>query len=96
MRYMTIATVALLATTTVASADPVRLTDDQMDQVSAGVLDNLRLNFATLVGIQASAPITANTVAAVGILSEGVVATGETKVDSINAISFNNAADFGG
>lgn len=95
MRFMTLAALAVAATTVGASADPVRLTDGQMDQVSAGLLDNLRLNAQIAAAIQASAPITANTVASVGILSEGVVASGNTNVQSVNSASFYQWSNLG-
>jgi hypothetical protein len=93
MRYFTVATLAFAAMATVASADPMKLSDGQMDQVSAGVLDNNSLALQIAAAIQASAPITANTVAAVGILSEGVEATGTTSVTSLNSATFNQSSD---
>ena len=96
MRYLTLTTMAFVAMTAAASADPVKLTHDQMDQVSAGLLDNLRLNAQIAAALQTSAPITANTVAAVGILSEGVSATGNTTVTSSNTATFNQSSNQSG
>ena len=92
MRYLPLAAAALVAMAATAHADPMKLTDSQMDAVSAGVLDNNFINIAALVALQTSAPITANTVAAVGILSENVSAAGATVVESENKINFSNFA----
>ncbi len=96
MRYLPLAAAAFVAMTATAHADPVRLTDSQMDVVSAGVLDNNNLNLAALIAAQVSAPVSANTVAAVGILAEGVEASGSQTVHSHNSIDFNNTANQGG
>ena len=96
MRYLTLTTMAFVAMTAAASADPVKLTHDQMDQVSAGLLDNARLNLQIAAAIQASAPVTANTVAAVGVLSENVSASGETKVTSSNTATFTQSSNQSG
>lgn len=96
MRHLTLTTLAFVAMTAAASADPVKLTHGQMDQVSAGLLDNLRLNAQIAAAIQASAPITANTVAAVGIGAENVSASGETNVTSTNSATFNQSSNQSG
>ena len=92
MRYLPLAAAAFVAMAVTAHADPMKLTDSQMDAVSAGVLDNNFFNLTAFIAAQTSAPITANTVAAVGILSENVSAGGATDVVSTNTINFSNSA----
>lgn len=96
MRTMLLSAVTLGVITTAALAEPVKLTDRQMDTVTAGVLDNIRLGVQVAAAIQASAPITANTVASVGILAEDVKAAGAADVRSTNVAQFVQSADLSG
>lgn len=95
MRTILASALALGIMTTAAMAEPMNLSDDQMDGVTAGLLDNLRANLQLASVIQASAPITANTVAAVGILAEDVEAEGDTNVTSTNSSFISQFSNLG-
>jgi hypothetical protein len=66
--------------------EPIELTATDMDQVSAGVLDDLRLGAV----IPVSAILAnAGTAASIGLLSENVVAGAEANATSFNATDLN-------
>lgn len=84
---------AALATGTMAftaSADPVRLTDGQMDRVSAGVLDNNLINIPISVVPQISVPVSVNTATAIGVLAENISAWAQQGVTSGNIADLTN------
>jgi hypothetical protein len=75
---------AMGAMTIAASAEPMKLTDGQMDQVSAGVLDNNTLNIPIAIVTQANVPVTVNPAVAIGVLAENINAFAQAAVDSGN------------
>lgn len=77
-----------------APQEPIELTATDMDQVSAGVLDDLRLG--AVVPISAILA-NAGTAASIGLLSENVVAGAEANATSFNATDLNigDLFDFG-
>lgn len=85
MRTLLFSALALSAMTTAALAEPIKLTDSQMDTVTAGVLDNNLLNLAVAVVPQVSIPVVVNPAVAIGVLAENISAIAAAAVDSTNA-----------
>lgn len=85
MRTLLFSALALSAMTTAALAEPMKLTDSQMDTVTAGVLDNNLLNLAVAVVPQVSIPVVVNPAVAIGVLAENISAIAAAAVDSTNA-----------
>lgn len=90
MKYVLLAAMALSATAFAASADPMQLSDTQMDQVSAGVVDDNLLNINVPVVVQPNVPVSVNTAAAIGVLAENISALAKQDVDAINAADIAN------
>lgn len=85
MRMLVVSALALGAMTTAVMAEPVKLTDGQMDGVTAGVLDNVNLLDLDLAVLpQVNVPVTANTALAIGVLAENIAAFAAAAVDSAN------------
>ena len=91
MKFTLLAAMAFSAAAFAASADPMKLSDAQMDQVSAGVLDNNVLNLTLPIAVQTSVPVSVNTAAAIGVLAENIAAAAQQDIDSSNLADFTNA-----
>lgn len=87
MRKLLLSTLALGAMTTAALAEapePMKLTDGQMDQVSAGVLGYNRMNLDIAVVPQVSIPVVVNPAIAIGVLAQNIHAIAAAVVNSGN------------
>lgn len=75
-------------------AEPVVLDEADMDAVSAGVLDDLRLAIAVPVSVVNAVDLTS----AIGILSENIAADGGVDAQSANltGLDLGNFFDLGG
>lgn len=84
MKTTMFAVLAMSAMAVAAAAEPMKLTHGQMDQVSAGVLDNNSLNIPISVVPQVNVPVTVNPALAIGVLAENISAIAEAAVESGN------------
>ena len=91
MKFTLLAAMAFSAAAFAASADPMELSDAQMDQVSAGLLDNNLLSLTIPIAVQTSVPVSVNAATAIAVLAENIAAVAQQDVDSSNLADVTNA-----
>lgn len=89
MRTFLVSALALGAMTTAAAADPVKLTDSQMDRITGGVLDNNLISIPVAVVPQISVPVVVNPAVAIGVLAENIGALADADVGSGNFVDLD-------